>query len=77
MKSATSKDLRVGSRLLDNDPRKGGRIVSVLSVSAWTDTEGIVTYNTGKRTATISFARIYTDGKARHQGFNLISNESN
>lgn len=67
---ATASDVRPGSRLFNNDPRVAAdnprKNVYVLKV---TDT-GVI-YHTGGRAATIKFDRIFTDGKARHQGYNL------
>lgn len=67
-------EIKIGSKLKNNDPRKNGEIVTV---------EGIVTnnpgveprsavYRTSKRTVQINFSRIFLDGKARSQGYNLL-----
>lgn len=68
MQTVNRSQINVGSRLKNNDPRKAG-VVLVKNVY-----DDHVTYWTGKRTAKISFSRIYTDGKDRHQGYNLIDN---
>ena len=73
MQTATRDDVKVGTRLFNNDPRVAAdnprKIVTILRVYG-----PYVEYSTGKRTAQIKLDRIYTDGKSRHQGYNLIPN---
>ena len=66
----------VGTTLRDNDPRKGGRVITVKS-----ETFDKVFYflkidsPTAPRAArkmSIDKRRIYEDGKPRHQGYNLV-----
>ncbi len=57
-----------GMKLKDNDPRSNGRIVIVDHVTrthAW--------YKGGSRWCKIALTNIFTDGKDRARGYNVIS----
>ena len=63
-------EIKVGSKLRDNDKRQKGRIVVVTEVLDFGESDPnlfVACYHTGKRQA-----RICTDGKKRQRGFNLV-----
>lgn len=67
----------VGDKLRDNDKRQKGRIVTVTEVLDFgmppeDEDYFVARYHTGKRVASIRFDRIFTDGKKRQRGFNLV-----
>ena len=69
--------VKVGDKLRDNDKRQKGRVVTVTEVWDFGDPDGddsmfVAVYHTGKRHARIRFDRIFTDGKKRQRGFNLV-----
>lgn len=59
-----------GTRLKSNDPRDNGKIIVVTDI-AQSGLELFAIYQTGRRIAKIRFSRIFTDGLARAQGYNL------
>lgn len=61
-------EIKRGAVLRDNDPRNKGRMVIVTRVEA-----DRVVYASKTRTCHISKARIFTDGKKRAQGWNVVS----
>jgi hypothetical protein len=72
--------LKVGDKLRNNDPRKGGDVVTITHIVPTTHirhplkgTSGYVKYHTGKRFAEIAKHRIFFDGKERHQGYNYVT----
>lgn len=68
-------EIKVGSKLRDNDKRQKGRIVVVTEVLDFGESDPnlfVACYHTGKRQARIRFDRIFTDGKKRQRGFNLV-----
>lgn len=60
--------IRVGSTLETNDKRTPGHRVTVIGVD-----KTYATYQAGVRKARIRLDRIYTDGKPRSQGWNLVA----
>lgn len=71
MKIATPADIKIGvTRLRNNDPRYAGKPNEYITPTAF-EPNG-VSYNSGRRSCTIKFARIFTDGGARHQGYNVV-----
>lgn len=73
--------VNIGDKLRDNDKRQKGRIVTITDIWTFgadaTDPNVctdffIARYHTGKREAGIRFDRIFTDGKKRQRGFNLV-----
>ena len=58
--------IKVGTVLLDNDPRNGGRTITVLKVD-----KKYAYYYTGKRTCRIRLNRIFLDQQKRARGYNL------
>jgi len=70
-------EIKIGDELRDNDKRQKGRIVTVLDVVYGVGPgQGFIYYHTGKRLATINIDRIFTDGKKRQRGFNLVPRAS-
>jgi hypothetical protein len=66
--------LKVGDKLRNNDPRKGGDVVTITHIRhPLQGTSGYVKYHTGKRFAEIAKHRIFFDGKERHQGYNYVT----
>ena len=66
-----------GTTLRDNDPRKGGRIITVKSetfdrVFYFLPVEGGPYPSLAGRKMSIDKRRIYEDGKPRHQGYSLV-----
>ena len=68
-KTATAEDIKVGSVLINNDPRAREPEVVVTRVfpAPWL----AVDYQSRTRRATVSLDRIFVDGKSRRQGYNL------
>jgi hypothetical protein len=68
-KTLTNAEARHGMKLVNNDPRcpEVRKVVSVIAAD-----ETHVYYKAGTRTAKIAFHRIFTDGQARHQGYNTV-----
>lgn len=67
--------VRVGDKLRDNDKRQKGRIVTITHIFTYGEVDEnrfVARYHTGKRDAGIRFDRIFTDGKKRQRGFNLV-----
>lgn len=62
--------IKIGDKLRNNDPRKNGEIVTVTGVVRGSNE--YVTYRAWTRKAKIACDRIFTDGKDRHQGYNLL-----
>jgi len=62
-----AEDLKPGTRIKDNDPRVGTRILTIQSVGMHSVTAKSAT----GRVVTISNDRIHTDGKPRRSGFSL------
>ena len=62
-------DLKVGSKIKDNDPRgTGNRILTVVELLP----NGVIAKGAGGRGFTLLRRRIYTDGKPRRSGFSLV-----
>jgi hypothetical protein len=64
-----SREIRVGDRIRDNDPRMGDRVLEVWSTLG--DTRILARDRIGARYRILR-RRIYTDGKPRKSGFSLI-----
>jgi len=62
--------IKVGDKIKDNDPRIGNRVLTVEAVSnthvTACETSGV------RRPVRIKKSRIYTDGKPRRSGFDLL-----
>lgn len=71
MKTATEFDVGKGSQIKCNDPRYGWTVTvdHVFNGRAYFLKPG------GGRQLSVMLARIYTDGKDRHQGYNLVTAE--
>lgn len=68
MQTATAADIKVGSTIQCNDPRYGWTVkVERIEVG-----RAFFRKPEGGRWISVSFNRIFTDGKARHQGYNLL-----
>ncbi len=67
----SSETAQVGDRLYNNDPRivedDQRKIVTVKYVE-----QSRIGYFSRRRLAWLKFDRIFTDGKSRHQGYNLL-----
>jgi len=63
-----SREIRVGDRIRDNDPRMPNRTLQVVRFSGGK----AVCLDWSGRRFFIALPRIYTDGKARKSGFSLI-----
>jgi hypothetical protein len=61
------RELKIGDRIKDNDPRMGDRVLVITDVS-----EDFVTAVTGPWVSRIQRKRIFTDGKPRRTGFSLV-----
>ena len=62
----------VGSKLRNNDPRKNGETVEVIAVSSEIG-GSFAYYQAGKRKARVNLKRVFTDGRQRAQGYNLVA----
>ena len=73
-KTATFADIRVGSVIKCNDPRYGWT-VRVEAVEENWNGHCVVIYPRGDsgRRGKVAFDRIFTDGKTRVQGYNLLT----
>lgn len=61
--------LRVGDKLKDNDPRMNyGRVLTVVALYP----NGVAACDRSGRTFNILRRRIYTDGKPRRNGFDVV-----
>lgn len=66
-------EIAVGDRIKDNDPRVGyGRELTVVEVLPY----GVAAKDRSGRVFTILLRRIYTDGKPRRNGFDLLPLET-
>lgn len=74
MDNETTPDVRVGSRLSNNDPRcpEAQKVVTVTHIGRTTAGPSMVAYQAATRMAWIKASRIFTDGKKRAQGYNLL-----
>lgn len=63
--------IKVGDVLQDNDPRQNGKRVTVIAIEN-EDAADFAVYQAGRRRARIRCDRIFTDGKPRTKGFNLV-----
>ena len=72
----THDDIKVGSKLRNNDPRKNGDTITVEALirsdSGAGNGDNFAVYRSAKRTARIRFDHIFTDGKTRAVGYNLL-----
>ena len=64
-----SREIRVGDRIRDNDPRMGDRVLEVWSILG--DTHVLARDRIGARYRILR-RRIYTDGRPRKSGFSLV-----
>ena len=66
--------LKVGDKLKDNDPRMAGRFLTItaIGVVGIYGVESVRAKNTNGKEVSISTRRIYTDGKPRRSGFDLV-----
>jgi hypothetical protein len=65
-------DLKVGDRIKDNDPRMPNRVLTIHQVLP----NGVAVKNSMGRVFLILRRRIYTDGKPRRTGFDLVKESS-
>jgi hypothetical protein len=64
-----SIELQVGDRIKDNDPRVGDRVLVITEILP----NGVAAKSVyGQRIFCILRRRIYTDGKPRRNGFDLL-----
>lgn len=62
--------LKIGDKLKDNDPRMSyRRVLTILEILP----NGVMAEDSVRRVFTILRRRIYTDGKARRNGFDLVA----
>jgi hypothetical protein len=64
-----SREIRVGDRIRDNDPRMGDRVLEVWSLVG--DDRVLARDRIGSRYRILR-RRIYTDGRPRKSGFSLV-----
>lgn len=63
------RELRVGDRIKDNDPREGHRVLSIVALEG----DKVVAQTKLLKCTRIAKSRIYTDGKPRKSGFSLLT----
>ncbi len=64
----TNRELKVGDRIKDNDPRmRHDRVLTILELLP----NGVYAEDSRGRVYPILLRRIYTDGKPRRSGFSL------
>jgi len=62
-------ELKVGDKIKDNDPRVNyGRVLAIIQVLPF----AVYAKDKGNRVFRILSRRIYTDGKPRRNGFDLV-----
>jgi len=66
------ESLKIGQQIKDNDPRVPGRVLTIAEIFP----NGVVAKNTHGHAVTILRRRIYTDGKPRRNGFDLLRGEN-
>lgn len=67
--------MKVGDRIRDNDPRTGGRVVTLTGVGSVNGVD-YVTYKAGTRKARIRLDRVYPFGSKRKTGWSRADNVS-
>lgn len=71
--TATAADLKCGDKLRNNDTRiPEGDERKVITITYVSESYQHVEYQSRTRRAWIKFGRIFTDGKLRFNGYNLI-----
>lgn len=60
--------LKVGQKIKDNDPRVANRVLTILEILP----NGVRAQREGRAPVTLLRRRIYTDGKPRRNGYDVI-----
>lgn len=68
---STKPEIKVGDRIKDNDPRMPHRVLTVVEILP----NGLVAKDVQGRPFIYLRRRIFTDGKSRRYGFNVIQME--
>ncbi|MHB1201442.1 MAG: hypothetical protein ACYCZ6_18205 [Polaromonas sp.] len=70
-------ELKVGFKLKDNDPRETGRVLTVTALGQRTENGLLNVHARGAAgpEVRISVHRIYSDGKPRRSGFDLVGDD--
>ncbi|MEJ6003770.1 hypothetical protein [Paucibacter soli] len=66
--------IKIGDRLKDNDPRSSHRVLTITSLELVTDSglQSVRAKGPAGPEVSIATRRIYSDGKARRSGFDLV-----